>query len=85
MNKSLVFLILSFVMGFLSVLCGNILNHLSTCVNTRIYYCGNATYSFLKNISVEKLHLDFLNIFFAILFAIFLTISIFLSTKVRKK
>lgn len=84
-NKSLIFLILSFVMGGISVLCGDILNHFSGCVNTRLYHCGNTNYYLLKSIPVEKLYLDFFNIFFAILFAIFLAISVFMSIKENKK
>lgn len=80
-NKSLIFLILSFVMGMISVLCGDILSQFSVRVHTRIYNFGNTNYSFLNSIPVEKLHLDFFNIFFAMLFAIFLAISVFPSEK----
>ena len=83
-NKSLIFLILSFVMGSISVFWGSVLNNLYVAVNTRIYHYSNTTnYSYyLKNITVE--HLTFLNIFFAVLFAVFLTLSIVTSIKENK-
>ena len=84
-NKSLIFLVLSFIMGLLSVFWGTILNNLYIGVNTKLYHYSNVNYGFLKDMHVEQLHLEFLNIFFAILFAIFLTLSIFTSIKENKK
>lgn len=82
-NKSLIFLILSFVMGSISLFWGSVLNNLNVAVNTRIYHYSNTTnYSYLKNITAE--HLIFLNIFFAVLFAVFLTLSIVTSIKENK-
>ena len=75
-NKSLIFLILSFIMGGLSIFWGTILNNIYIGVNTKLYYYSNVNYLFLKDIHIEKLHLEFLNIFFAVLFAVFLIISL---------
>ena len=83
-NKSLIFLILSCVSYFISIFWGNVLNNLYVGANTRFYHYSNTIdYSFLKNISVG--HLTFLNIFFAVLFVLFLTISIFMLIKKEKK
>ena len=83
-NKSLIFLILSSVMYFTSIFWGDVLNQLYVGANTRLYYySNNVDFSFLKNISAGTL--TFLNIFFAILFAIFLAISVFMSIKENKK
>ena len=83
-NKSLIFLILSCVMYFVSIFWGNVINNLHVGAETKFYHYSNIIdYSFLKNISVE--HLTFLNIFFAILFAVFLTLSIVTSIKENKK
>ena len=83
-NKSLIFLILSFVMGSISLFWGSVLNNLNVAVNTRIYHYSNTTNysSYLKKITAE--HLIFLNIFFAVLFAVFLTLSIVTSIKENK-
>ena len=83
-NKSLIFLILSFVMGSISLFWGSVLNNLNVAVHTRIYHYSNTTNfsSYLKNITAE--HLIFLNIFFAVLFAVFLTLSIVTSIKENK-
>lgn len=84
MNKSLLFLILSFIMGGFSIFGGTILNNLYVGANIKFYYySNNANYSFPKNIPVE--HLTFLNIFFAVLFALLGVISIFVSIKKEKK
>lgn len=82
-NNSLIFLILSFIMYSISCFWGDVLNNLHIGANTRFYhYSDTIDYSFLKNIPVE--HLKFLNIFFAILFAVFLTLSIFMSIKEKR-
>ena len=83
-NKPLIFLILSFVMGSISIFWGSVINNLHVAVSTRIYHYSNTTNysSNLKNITAE--HLAFLNIFFAVLFAVFLTLSIFTSIKKRE-
>ena len=83
-NKSLIFLILSFVMGSISLFWGSVLNNLNVAVNTRIYHYSNTTNysSYLKNMTAE--HFRFLNIFFALLFAVFLTLSIVTSIKENK-
>ena len=71
-------------MYFVSHFWGSALNNLYVGAKTRYYYYSNVIdYSFLKNIPVE--YLKFLNIFFAVLFALFLTISIFMSIKKEKK
>ena len=84
-NKSLIFLILSIVMSSLSVFWGHILNNLYIGVNTKYYHYRSVDYPFLQNIPIEQIHLEFLNIFFAVLFAVFLTLSIFTSTKEKEK
>ena len=71
-------------MYFISIFWGNVLNNLHLGEETKFYhYSNHIDYSFLKNVSVE--HLTFLNIFFAILFAVFLTLSIVTSIKENKK
>ena len=84
-NKSLIFLMLSVVMYSLSIFCGNVLNNLFVGVETKLYHCRDVSYPFLQNIPIKQIHLEFLNIFFAVLFAVFLIISIFLSTKENQK
>ena len=70
-------------MYFISIFWGNVINNLHVGVETKFYHYSNIIdYSFLKNISVE--HLTFLNIFFALLFAVFLTLSIVTSIKEKK-
>ena len=82
-NKSLIFLILSCVMYFISIFWGNVINNLHVGRETKFYHYSNIIdYSFLKNVSVEQL--TFLNIFFAILFAVFLALSIVTSIKENK-
>ena len=85
MPKSLIFLMLSFVMYLLSIFWGNVLNNLFVGVETKYYHYRNVSYPFLQNIQIEQMHLQFLNIFFAVLFAVFLIISIFMSIKENKK
>ncbi len=83
-NKALIFLILSCVMCFVSIFWGNVLNNLHVGAETKFYHYSNIIdYSFLKKISAD--HLTFLNIFFAVLFAVFLTLSIFTTIKENKK
>ena len=72
-------------MFLFSVFCGDILNHFSGCLNVGRYYCSDVNSYFFQNIHIKESHLVFFNIFFAVLFAIFLTISIFALKKINKK
>ena len=72
--RTLLFLLLSFVAGLFSYFFGVVFNNRTFSVATKLYHCGSANYSFLNNI--PEAHLAFFNIFFAILFAIFLTLCI---------
>lgn len=68
-------------MYFLSTFWGRVLNNLFLGFETKIYHYKNTNYPILENIPIEQIHLEFLNIFFAILFAIFLALSIYFNEK----